>query len=251
MAAHEDPLASYLTFSIDLTKNMLPDWTPPDLNQPYANPEPYEGGYAMLGELKPGAQIMVNNPSGYRHHGIFVGQQVVTPGKRAVPAVVDVWGFPSKEHATISLRSYEDFVADGTSFAEALYPPGAALDQTHSALIAIELAKNAKGVTFVYNAAFNNCEHFATMCRCLRCATRNRACHDTLDTLFSHLPPAPPRRKDSHKINAISSDTVQALPSLDPPIINDSCWRNADPANRASYRAVFGIDDPMDFIIKN
>jgi hypothetical protein len=183
MAAHEeDPIAYVLTTAITHIKRLLPDWTPPNLKHPLATPTPYKSGYAMLGKLKPGAQIMVRDASGYRHHGIFVGQQVVSPGDLDVPAVVDVWG-PTKEEANVSLRSYEDFVGNGKSFAEALYPEGAALDQSLSASLALALVLDAKEKenTFVYNAAFNNCEHFATMCRCLRCAC------DAIDARFEQL----------------------------------------------------------------
>ena len=189
MAAREDPLAEILTSAIAHIKRMLPDWSPPDLGHPYATPMPYKSGYAMLGKIKPGAQIMVKDTSGYRHHGIFVGQQVVAPWDIEVPTVVDVWGI-SKEQANVSLRSYEDFVANGSIFAEALYPEGTALDQTLSASLALALVKDAEQTPFVYNAAFNNCEHFATMCRCLRCAwnlSDARACHHIIDAQFAEL----------------------------------------------------------------
>jgi len=195
MASREDPLTDILTSAIAHIKRMLPDWTPPDLGHPYATLTPYKSGYSMLGKLKPGAQIMVKNASGYRHHGIFVGQQVVAPGDIEVPTVVDVWGISKEQANEVSLRSYEDFVANGSIFAEALYPEGAALDQSLSASLALALVKDAEQTPFVYNAAFNNCEHFATMCRCLRCAWK--ACHLIIDAQFaelntfpaSHLPP--------------------------------------------------------------
>lgn len=119
-APQQDLLTSLLPEVHTLIKRQLPDWTPPDRNKhPYANLKRYTDPYAMLVKLmdKPGIQIVADDASGYGHHGIFVGQQVVKQGGKDVPAVVDVWGH-SKEKTTISLRPYDDFIANSSLFAE-------------------------------------------------------------------------------------------------------------------------------------
>ena len=190
MADRDGPIAYILTAATAFVQKLLPNWTPPDLKHPYATVCDYDNPLDMLADIKPGAQIMVRDASGYSHHGIYVGRQSLEPGRRATFAVVDVWG-PDKQRATVSLRPYHDFVANGTCFAEACYPDGTALDQALSADIALAMAHHAKSTAFVYDAAFNNCEHFATMCRCLRCATHLREYHKYIDNAFGHIPDAP------------------------------------------------------------
>jgi hypothetical protein len=190
MAAQEDPLGVVLTEGIDFIQKILPGWKPPNLAQlPYAKPKQYKNAYDMLIKLRPGAQIMIKTASGYRHHGIFVGLQIVPPEKTDEPAVVDVWGH-DKQHSKISLRPYSDFVAGGVIFAEANYPAGEALSKSISARLALAMAANTKDS--VYNAAFNNCEHFATMCRCLRCVMQIKACFKAIDSRLDKLPLSPP-----------------------------------------------------------
>jgi len=115
--------------------------------------------------IKPGDLIMVMAPSGHWHHGIFYGWQMFGNFKQL--SVVDVWG-PTKEQATISVRTLHDFVKGGVRFAKAVFEEGSVPPREKSKEIAQKLLAEAERIGFQYNGLFNNCEHFATLCRCGR-----------------------------------------------------------------------------------
>ena len=75
---------------------------------------------------------------------------------------VDTWA-DSKGRATISVRSFKDFVRG-------------------------DLARTS------YNLLLKNCEVFATICRCMRCALPPVDCHSALSRQLEclALPPPPP-----------------------------------------------------------
>ena len=174
-----------LTAGIRMLTCMVPGWEPPKLDHPHA--ESYMDALALLDDIEPGDQVMVMATSGYFHHGVYVGKQDVAGKFRH--AVVDFWGLGSKECATIGVRSFHDFVHGAAGFAKAHYPPGAALPHQLSARLALAWVDAEKANPTIYNIALENCEVFATICRCLRCAT---ACHSALTQQLAHMPAAPP-----------------------------------------------------------
>jgi hypothetical protein len=169
-----------LSAGCELLTRIVPGWETPNLEHPYA--EAYDSVVDLQGDIVPGDQVMVKAPSGYYHHGIFVGKQHV--GGKFRVAVVDFRG-ADKESATIGVRTFHDFVNGATVFAKANYPQGAALQHESSARLALAWAEAEKEKPTAYNLALNNCEVFATMCRCMRCAV---ACHEVLLQHLVHLP---------------------------------------------------------------
>ena len=177
-----------LSTGIKVLSTLVPGWQPPVLAHPHA--VPYTTLLRLRDNIVPGDQVMVMAPSGYSHHGIYVGMQSV--GGEVVSAVVDFWGEGNKGSASIGVRSLDDFAIGAAGFAKAKYPQGAALPHELSARIA--LAWVCLADVNNYNLALNNCEVFATICRCVRCAA---ACHGTLALLLADLPafaPAPVHR---------------------------------------------------------
>lgn len=154
-----NPLGFILTEGTKFVQELLPGWAPPDICHPYLRE------YNLLelfAHIRAGDQIMVQAISGHWHHGLFVGEQLVR-GKR-LQAVVDVWG-PNQEPSTISIRSYETFMANGHGFGKAKYPQGEALPHEDSKKLALMLAETATRHKLSYNAATQNCEHVVTLCR--------------------------------------------------------------------------------------
>lgn len=194
MAASRDTpappeLDMLLTGGIEMLTRLVPDWQPPVLAHPYA--KPYNSPVHLLDNIVPGDQVMVKATSGYYHHGIFVGKQNVEGEYRS--AVVDFWG-DDKEDAAIGVRSLDDFVCGAAGLAKADYPHGSALEHELSARVALAWVESEKTKRTIYNVALKNCEVFATICRCGRCAG---ACHGALQQLLVDLPamaPAPFRR---------------------------------------------------------
>jgi hypothetical protein len=134
---------------------------------------------------------MVATETGNWHHGIYVGYQAYEGQK--VPMVVDVWGL-NKEQATISLRPYSLFVHGASGFAKAKYPEADAVNLDVSLALAMFSVKWAEKNKFVYNLKDNNCEHWATMCRCLRWV---HVIHDALQAQLESVPDIP--RQPPHK----------------------------------------------------
>jgi hypothetical protein len=177
-----------LSTGINVLSTLVPGWQPPVLAHPHA--VPYKTLLRLRDNIVPGDQVMALAPSGYSHHGIYVGMQSV--GGEVVSAVVDFWGEGNKDSASIGVRSLDDFAIGAAGFAKAKYPQGAALPHELSARLA--LAWVDARVVSNYNLALNNCEVFATICRCARCAV---ACHGALALLLADLPafaPAPVHR---------------------------------------------------------
>jgi hypothetical protein len=194
MAASRDTLAPreldlLLIGGIEVLTRLVPDWEPPVLAHPHA--VPYDSLVDLIDDIVPGDQVMVKALSGYYHHGIFVGKQNVAGTYRS--AVVDFWG-DDKEDAAIGVRSLNDFVRGAAGFAKADYPHGAAHERELSARVALAWVESEKRKRTIYNVALKNCEVFATICRCARCAG---ACHGALTQKLADLPvvaPAPFRR---------------------------------------------------------
>ncbi len=112
--------------------------------------------------------------------------------RQVVSTVVDFWGEGNKDSASIGVRSLDDFAIGAAGLAKANYPQDAALPHELSARLALAWAD--AGVVNNYNLALNNCDVFATICRCARCAA---ACHGALALLLADLPafaPAPVHR---------------------------------------------------------
>ena len=178
-----------LTGGIEVLTRLVPGWEPPVLEHPYA--VPYDNTVDLMDGIVPGDQMMVKTSSGYYHHGIFVGKQIVAGTYRS--AVVDFWG-EDKDGAAIGMRSFSDFVGGAAGFAKAGYPQGAALEHELSARMALAWADAEKAKRTIYNIALKNCEVFATICRCGRYAGD---CHRALTQRLVDLPtvvPAPFRR---------------------------------------------------------
>jgi hypothetical protein len=177
-----------LTAGVELLTRLVPDWVPPALAHPHA--EPYDSLIDMLGDIVPGDQVMVKAASGYYHHGIFVGKQNVAGTYRF--AVVDFWG-EDKEDAAIgvpqvpSVRSLSDFGRGAAGFAKANYPKGTALEHERSVALALAWVESEKTKRTIYNVALKNCEVFATICRCGRYAGC-LACHGALTLKLADLP---------------------------------------------------------------
>eukprot|EP00798_Chlamydomonas_sp_ICE-L_P003631 gene3631-13715_t len=151
-----------LSVGIHVLTRLVPDWKPPLLAHPHA--EPYLSAVDLMGDIVPGDQIMVMAPSGYYHHGIYVGKQSVAGTFR--PAVVDFWA----------------------GFAKAKYPSGKALQHDQSARFALAWVEEDKLNPSNYNLALKNCEIFAAICRCGRFAI---TCHNDLSKEIGHLSAAP------------------------------------------------------------
>ena len=106
--------------------------------------------------------------TGYWHHGIYVGKQIIEGYKKELDTVVDFWGEGGKETCDIAMRPYINFATGAAGWAKASYTPGAALDQSLSAKFAIAYIDYVKEHPITYSLLLRNCEVFATMCRCLR-----------------------------------------------------------------------------------
>ena len=169
--ADADPLESLIAIGVKIVEELLPNWDV-DLKHPYA--KVYMSRDMLLTGIKAGDQIMVKTKAGYWHHGIYIGAE------RKEHMVVDAWGL-DKERSTISVRTYSDFVCGAVGFAKAKYPSGTAVDRHASKEQALQSVKWAEENNFVYDAFENNCEHFATMCRC------KWYVYTTYDALESHL----------------------------------------------------------------
>ena len=182
--AAKNTLDLLLSTGIQVLTLLVPDLEPPMLAHPYA--VPYDSLVDFIGEIKPGDQVMVKATSGYYHHGIFVGKQNVGGTYRY--AVVDFWG-EGKDAAAIGVRSLHDFVCGAAAFAKADYPHGMALERELSASMALAWVESEKTKHTIYNVALKNCEVFATICRCGRCAG---PCHDVLTQKLADLPDVVP-----------------------------------------------------------
>lgn len=65
-----------LSTAINVLSTLVPDWQPPVLAHPHA--VPYNKTLLRLRDnIVPGDQVMAMAPSGYSHHGIYVGMQSV------------------------------------------------------------------------------------------------------------------------------------------------------------------------------
>jgi len=178
-----DPLAALFQMGMAFMAEANPEWKLPDMLPPGA--VPFDNVVEMIGELCVGDHIAVLNTSGYWHHGIYVGK--LTPARASPLLVVEVWG-ENKESSKITARTLAQFVAGGTRFARIAYAEGSALPCACTAALALHLLKTA-GPSSFYNVAFNNCEHFATLCRTLRC---ERAAHAMVAQCLQQLPAQEP-----------------------------------------------------------
>jgi hypothetical protein len=176
MADSADPLAELFTKGMELITNALPGWQLPNLLPPGALP--FDDCLDLRDKVCVGDHIAVMNPSGYWHHGIYV-----QPAGSSM--VIDVWG-ETKGASRVTRRSFREFVSGGTRFALIQYAEGTALAHEHSAALALHL-HGAAGAAGFYNIAFNNCEHFATLCRTLRCE-QAQAVARCLQALPTHVP---------------------------------------------------------------
>lgn len=159
-----DPLAVLMSAATEILLKLAPNWQPPVLEHPHA--VQFKDPFHMMARIVPGDQIMMVTESGIRHHGIYLGFDVQSDR----PVVADFWG-KDKNDAKISVRNYSDFVIGAVGFAKAEYPEGTALDHNLSLQLARQFVEYAKTHTIKYDAATCNCEHFATLCRCLRCVS--------------------------------------------------------------------------------
>lgn len=182
--AAQNTLDLLLSTGIQVLSLLVPDWEPPVLVHPHA--VPYDSLVDFIDDIEPGDQVMVKATSGYYHHGIFVGKQNVGGTYRS--AVVDFWG-DEKENSAIGVRSLNDFVCGAVAFAKADYPHGMALERKLSARVALAWVESEKTKRTIYNVALNNCEVFATICRCGWCAG---PCYDALTHNLMNLPDVPP-----------------------------------------------------------
>ena len=155
MADSADPLAELFTKGVEFMTNALPGWQLPNLLPPDALA--FDDCLDLRDQVCAGDHIAVMNPSGYWHHGIYLKQ----PAGSSM--VVEVWG-ETKDASKVTWRSFRQFVSGGTRFALVQYAEGTALAHEHSAALALHL-HDAAGAAGFYNIAFNNCEHFATLCR--------------------------------------------------------------------------------------
>ena len=185
---NHNPLALILSEGVRITKSLLPDWTPPDLDHP--GQRVYEDQFALFEDIVPGDQIMVQDAPGYWHHAVFVGPQTV--GGRQVKAVVDAWGV-DKEQSTISIRPLSAFTVGGVRFAKAKYDAALALPLSLSVALALSLVKWADENKFVYNAWTCNCDHVATFCCTGRCGTVLMD-HEALGVQLRRIIARPPSR---------------------------------------------------------
>jgi hypothetical protein len=158
--ADTDPLAMVFEMGTAFMTTALPDWKLPDLLPLSALP--FDESLELRDQVRMGDHIAVRNPSGYWHHGIFFKNKTTRSSM-----VVEVWG-ESKETSKITSRTFAMFVAGGKRFALIKYADDAALPRKLTAALALHLLENAGPAGF-YNVASNNCEHFATFCRTLRC----------------------------------------------------------------------------------
>ena len=184
-----------LSTCIAVISRLVPDWQPPNLEHPFA--KRYADALEMRDDIVPGDQIMVMAPSGYWHHGIYVGEQRVDGS--LVAAVVDFWGEGAdKERCRIAVRRYSKFAAGAAGCAKAAYPPGAALEQSVSAQLAVAFAEHVSAQEnnpIQYDLVLRNCEVFATICRCLRWAA---SCHAALcETVETVAAPMPARKRSA------------------------------------------------------
>jgi hypothetical protein len=185
MATNQDPLAALVQAGAAFLAETNPEWTFPDMLPPGA--VPFDNALDMFCELCVGDHIAVLNPSGYWHHGIYVGK--LTPARSSPMLVVEVWG-ENKESSNITARTFPKFVAGGTRFARIEYAEGSALPCACTAALALHLLQTAGSAGF-YNVAFNNCEHFATLCRTLRCEAQAQA-HAMVAQCLQQLPAQEP-----------------------------------------------------------
>jgi hypothetical protein len=187
--AAPDPLAGLFNVGIAFMTSLQPGWELPVLLPPDA--QPFGDSHELARDVSSGDHIAVMNPSGYWHHGVFVGKQDAT----GASMVVSVWG-EDKSEAQVTWRTLGQFVAGGARFAIITYKEGAALSREHSAALALHLRANT-GAAGCYNVAFSNCESsdsdFATMCRSLRWEMARAVAH-CLCALPTH-PAAPPAKR--------------------------------------------------------
>jgi hypothetical protein len=197
MATNQDPLAALFQVGAAFLAEAMPEWTFPNTLPPGA--VPFDNNLEMLDQLWEGDHIAVLNPSGYWHHGIYVGK--VSPARSSLPPsssplpppslVVEVWG-ENKESSKITARPFATFVAGGTRFACIRYAEGSALPCKWTAALALHLLDTAGSAGF-YNVAFNNCEHFATLCRTLRCEqAQAQVAHAMVAQCLQQLPAQEP-----------------------------------------------------------
>eukprot|EP00798_Chlamydomonas_sp_ICE-L_P019071 gene19071-biopygen27938 len=162
---HPDPLVELIESVGPWLKETFPYWDMPDFTpkvngEAIANRPTCPLQLAEMAEV--GDHIAVKAKSGYWHHGIFVGRVEKGPYM-----VIDVYG-DDKALSTICNRTLTAFTNGGTDYA--IIPYDETISKEHSALIALHLQQTAEKQRWHYNAISNNCEHFATLCRCGRCA---------------------------------------------------------------------------------
>ncbi len=115
----------------------------------------------VAGALESGDHIaVVKYKEEHWHHGIYLGQVA------GAASVMDFWG-PDKGSAQISVRPLRDFLVGAQLVAKVQY--GVAdgpLNRTLTVLVAHLVAQlYPHGRGGISNAAFNNCECFATFCK--------------------------------------------------------------------------------------
>eukprot|EP00798_Chlamydomonas_sp_ICE-L_P029617 gene29617-biopygen11531 len=160
---HPDPLVELIESVGPWLKETFPYWDMPDFTpkvngEAIANRPTCPLQLAEMAEV--GDHIAVKAKSGYWHHGIFVGRVEKGPYM-----VIDVYG-DDKALSTICNRTLTAFTNGGTDYA--IIPYDETISKEHSALIALHLQQTAEKQRWHYNAISNNCEHFATLCRCGR-----------------------------------------------------------------------------------
>ena len=113
----------------------------------------------IVGGLEAGDHIaVVKDHEEHWHHGIYIGRD------NDMPMVMD-FGGETKEAAKINKRPLRNFIAGAEVMAKVQYDG----DTTIRRLMVIFMAMATpeiwpKGRGGMYNAAFNNCECFATFC---------------------------------------------------------------------------------------
>eukprot|EP00798_Chlamydomonas_sp_ICE-L_P029502 gene29502-biopygen5415 len=158
-----DPLGELIESVGPWLKETFPFWdmldfTPKVNGEAIANRPTCPLQLAEMAEV--GDHIAVKAKSGYWHHGIFVGRVEKGPYM-----VIDVYG-EDKASSTICNRPLAAFTSGGADYA--IIPYDQTISKKHSALLALHLQQTAGKQRWHYNAFSNNCEHFATLCRCGR-----------------------------------------------------------------------------------
>ena len=161
----QDPLGDLL----ELGRKFLPDWQCPDLDPKNVDLKKHVDTQArMLAAAEPGDHIAVKSDSGYWHHSIYAGKMTASSfaGYEEF-CVIDVWG-EDKASSTISVRTVDDFAKGAKGYAIVTYPDAGSLSKVESLNLAKHFCLQALERGFVYDAVTFNCEHFASLCRCLR-----------------------------------------------------------------------------------